>query len=205
MFVGIYFVFCALGSLQLANGAATNTSLTKTRRGGTVTVPEECKNQNYCTIKPDDYPQERINEIIREKYKDRPFQPEYVMTGSRRSGELEVDPSNTVSDCFSQVEYEPFFAVQSNGDWRTVIQAPEVKYNQIVRMEKCTRVGASCFKGFRVPLGLETICSQSYVTWEFLVYNEDEDNTKVVTVDLPSCCHCRHIRTAFTIPPPRHP
>ncbi|KAJ8727371.1 hypothetical protein PYW07_001490 [Mythimna separata] len=200
MFVGIYFVFCALSSLQLTNGAVTKTNGDSSivfpgptqdvsNRHGTVDVPDKCKGKNFCTVKPADYPQELFNKLFKGKFKEQAFQPTYVMTDDRQGDPDEMD------DCDTTVTYEPLFTVKTNeGDWRTVVQAPEENYLQMVRLESCNRVGNSCFTDFRLPLGLQTLCTQKYNVWEFLVH-DGKDGTEKVKVNLPMCCSCRYKRT----------
>ncbi|KAJ8733496.1 hypothetical protein PYW08_001794 [Mythimna loreyi] len=203
MSVRIYFVFCALSSLQLAKGAVTKTNSDATivfpgptqdvsNRRGTVDIPDKCKDKNFCTVKPDDYPQELFNKLFKGKFKEPPFQPTYVMTADRQGDPDEMD------DCETTITYEPLYQVKANDDdWRTVVQAPEENYVQLVRLEACNRVGSSCFTDFRLPLGLETLCTQRYAVWEFLVH-DGKNGTERVTVDLPVCCSCRYKRTAYT-------
>ncbi|KAJ8727370.1 hypothetical protein PYW07_001489 [Mythimna separata] len=200
MFVGIYFIFSALSSLHLINGAATKANDNSTiafRQDVTdgeeiVEVPEECKNQDYCTIKPKNYPQELFNNMLKGKFKG--YQPTYMIDDDLDRDDLEdrAGNPNSMDDCSKTVTFEPVFQVKDNGSWKTVVQAPEENYVQKVRIESCDRVGSSCFNGFEA-LGLQTVCAQMYTPWEIRVSVKGEE-LRTVTVILPSCCSCRYKR-----------
>ncbi|CAD0197282.1 unnamed protein product [Chrysodeixis includens] len=190
MFVGICFVFGAL-SLQLANGAPQNKNSDSSivfpgpvqdvsrRYANNTNLPDKCKNQNYCTVKPDDYPQELFNQMFKGKYKEPIFQPTYVMTDDRQGDPEDMD------DCESKVEFEQLFKVKSQaGEWFTVVQAPDEHFLQMVRIETCLNPGGSCFKEFEGPSEFQVICKQKYNAWEFLV-QDGKSGTKKIHVELP--------------------
>lgn len=197
MFVGIYFILIASCSLDLTNGRVPNKDdpdNTKIIFPGPIqdlsdrydaqNVTDPCKGLDYCTIKPKDYPQELFNKMFKGKYKEPIFQPTYIMTDNRQGDPDEKD------DCDSTVTYEPLYKVRTQaGDMRTVVQAPEENFLQLVRIESCNNAGSSCFNSFRTPADLQTLCKQKYSVWEFLVHDE-KDGTEKVKVDLPICCSC---------------
>nr|XP_021200738.2 uncharacterized protein LOC110384033 [Helicoverpa armigera] len=201
MFLGFYLVFCALNSLHLTNGATTKKKVDYStiifpgpiqdlsNRYGTPNISDRCKNQNFCTVKPDDYPEELFNNLFKGKFKEPVFQPTYVMTDDRQG-----DPDD-MDNCDSTVVYEPLYNVKTRqGDWRTVVQAPKENYVQMVRLETCNEVGSVCFTEFKVPLGLQPFCKQKYSVWEFLVH-DGNDGTEKIKVDLPICCSCHYKKT----------
>ncbi|CAH1637306.1 unnamed protein product [Spodoptera littoralis] len=190
---------CMLSSLQLANGASTTkdgdssivfpgpTQDIKNRYGNV--VPEKCKDMNFCTVKPNDYPQDLFNKIFKGKFKEPIFQPTFMMTDDRQGDPDEVD------DCDTVVTFEPLYKVKSlEGEWRTVVQAPEENYLQMVRIESCKSVGSACFTSFRDPTGLKPFCKQKYSVWEFLVH-DGKNGTEKIKVNLPTCCACQYKRS----------
>ncbi|KAM3960967.1 uncharacterized protein ACR2FA_004917 [Aphomia sociella] len=149
-------------------------------------IPEECKNKNFCTIKPRGYPQERYNQLF--KGKKIVSQPALIISDiADRQG----DPDEH-DGCESEVSYEPLYKVRSKrGDWRTVVQAPEENYVQMVRLESCREPRATCFTEVGTFPGITTMCIQKISTWEFLVDN-GKNSTEKVKADLPVCCSCHY-------------
>ncbi|XP_075971340.1 uncharacterized protein LOC142973489 [Anticarsia gemmatalis] len=200
MFVGIRFVFIALCSFQLSIAAVTKKDDDYTKivfpgpiqdlstRYGTPNKTDPCAGLTYCTVKPDDYPQELFNKMFEGKYKEPIYQPTYIMTDDRQGDPDEVD------NCEVTVTYEPLYKVSNKqGVWRTVVQAPEKNFLQMVRLETCNEIGSSCFEPFQAPVDLQTSCKQTYGVWEFLVHAEDGSSEPAkFKADLPICCSCHY-------------
>ncbi|XP_026749215.3 uncharacterized protein LOC113509994 [Galleria mellonella] len=195
------FVFClAAYYVQYADGAARKTGdvspivypgpikeVTENRYGSPDDdVPPQCRNQNYCTVKPHGYPQERFNQLFKGA-KPLP-QPTLIIS---EIGDRQGDPDEH-DGCESDVTYEPLYRVRTKrGDWRTVVQAPEENYVQMVRLEICNDLGASCFTDVGTFPGITTLCKQKTSTWEFLVDN-GRNGTERVKAELPVCCSCHY-------------
>ncbi|KAJ8733498.1 hypothetical protein PYW08_001796 [Mythimna loreyi] len=198
MFVGIYFVFCTICSLQLANGAATltndSTGLTPdvsfvSNRLGTYEVPEECQGLNYCHVKPDDYPEEVFDEMFKGKF-EIPIYPRPAENIQNRMG----DPDE-IDDCEVFVDYRPMYKLQAiDGTWFTVVQSPKHHYLQSLRLESCRNKGARCFVEFVwLPKAiLAPVCTQIYNECSFLVSASDGSGIRTIRVLLPTCCTCRY-------------
>ncbi|KAL4711669.1 hypothetical protein ACJJTC_003436 [Scirpophaga incertulas] len=154
-------------------------------------IPEACKHKQYCTIKPRSYPQEKFNGLFKSKA---PVEtPSLVVTdiNDRQGDPEEVDNCDTI------VEFEPLYKVRSKkGDWRTVVQAPEKNYVQMVRLETCREESQACFTVFPKLPSYVTGCKQKYSTWEFVVEAEDgSGKTEKLRTDLPTCCSCHYKQT----------
>ncbi|XP_059056758.1 uncharacterized protein LOC131850527 [Achroia grisella] len=149
-------------------------------------LPSQCKNKNYCSIKPPGYPQDRYNKLF--KGSKTVSQPTLII--SQIEDRLE-DPDEH-DGCESDVSYEPLYKVRTKrGDWRFVVQAPEENYVQMVRLETCREPGTSCFTDIGTFNGITTMCKQKTSTWEFLVDN-GRNGTEKAKVDLPVCCSCHY-------------
>ncbi|CAB3226559.1 unnamed protein product [Arctia plantaginis] len=198
MFVKTLFVFITICNLQLTRAAVTKNDKSNSQivfpgpvqdlghRYGTPNETDPCEGQNFCTIKPPDYPQEIFNNIFRGKYKEPIFRPSYVLTDSRAGDSEEAD------NCASKVKYEPIYQVRPDtlSKWRMVAQAPQENFNQLIRLEVCAApVDVPCFTKFRGPMDLEATCMQKYSVWEVLVHDE-KGGTETLKVDLPACCSC---------------
>lgn len=155
-------------------------------RYGSDDVPEECKNKNFCTIKPPDYPQDQFNQMFKGT-KPLP-QPTLIIesVADRQGGPEQID------NCESTISYEPLYKVRSKrGDWRTVVQAPEENYVQMVRLETCQETEGGCFTALPPSPEIVTFCKQKFSVWEFLVASENNGTEKVKT-ELPICCSCHY-------------
>ncbi|KAJ8727369.1 hypothetical protein PYW07_001488 [Mythimna separata] len=173
MFVGIYFIFSALSSLHLINGAAAEDDYS-------FVIPEECKNQNYCTIRPQNSAEELDN-------KEQFPEPTYVQLANRRS-----DP-DLRDGCETTVEYKLLTHVKSiDGQWHAVVEEHDKNFLQTVRIERCKNTGGKCFEDFmRIPPGVKTFCNQKLTPWQFVVH-AGHGTVKRVKVKLPTCCVCRY-------------
>ncbi|CAG9795402.1 unnamed protein product [Diatraea saccharalis] len=90
--------------------------------------------------------------------------------------------------------YEQLYKVKSdNGEWRTVVQAPEKNFVQKVRLETCLSENQECFEVILKMPGFKTYCKQQYNKWSFVVEATDgSSNTENITVSLPTCCSCHY-------------
>ncbi|CAH0764029.1 unnamed protein product [Diatraea saccharalis] len=154
-------------------------------------IPEKCRNKNYCTIKPVDYPQERFNSMIKSK------SLQQVSLVQSDLDDRQGDPEE-IDNCETLVEFEPLYRVRTKlGDWYTVVQAPEKNYVQKVRTETCKGNDQPCFTIFPQKDSYTTFCKQKFSTWEFVV--EAKGGTgkfETVKIDLPTCCSC-HYKITF--------
>ncbi|CAH0764028.1 unnamed protein product [Diatraea saccharalis] len=150
-------------------------------------IPEKCRNKNYCTIKPVDYPQERFNSMIKSK------SLQQVSLVQSDLDDRQGDPEE-IDNCETLVEYDKLYKVKSDdGQWRTVVQAPEKNYVQKVRLETCQGGDQECFEGILLLPGYKTYCKQQYSKWSFMVDTTDgSGNTENITVNLPTCCSCHY-------------
>ncbi|XP_028033159.1 uncharacterized protein LOC114245255 [Bombyx mandarina] len=149
-------------------------------------VPEECRDKNFCTIKPPDYPQARFNDM----FKDTEYEPQPNLV-IEAFGDRQGDP-DAEDNCPTDITFEPLFLVRSrSGDWRTVVQAPEKNYLQKVRLETCKQVGGTCFVDLNLTPDIVTFCKQKYSVWEFLV-DDGKNGTETIQSELPICCSCHY-------------
>ncbi|XP_063360727.1 uncharacterized protein LOC134649826 [Cydia amplana] len=153
-------------------------------------VPDECKDQNFCTIKPPDYPQEQFDKMFKGtklgKLPNLVLNDSLVDFPNRQGGPGDED------DCRTTVTYEPLYKVRTKrGDWRTVVQAEQENYVQKVRLETCLKPQSKCFTRFGEIPGIETYCRQNYNDWE-LVVSDGKGGTETVTTSLPVCCSCHY-------------
>ncbi|XP_073942697.1 uncharacterized protein isoform X2 [Choristoneura fumiferana] len=161
-------------------------------RYGTVDVPEECKDLNYCTVKPPDYPQEMFDKMFKGSKLGKlpnlviPSQAE-IDLGNRQGGPGELD------DCRATVTYEPLYKVRNKrtGDWRVVVNSEQENYVQKVRLETCSKPDTKCFIEYPEAIGYETFCKQKYNDWEIMV-SDGQGNTETITTALPVCCSCHY-------------
>ncbi|KAG6445811.1 uncharacterized protein LOC115440687 isoform X1 [Manduca sexta] len=226
------FVILAIGGSQAANAASAKktTEYVPIKYPGPIQqietkygtdedhVPEQCKNKNFCTIKPADYPQEQFNAMFKgtavRRTRDLKTEEWTVPTCDRRLQPLEpTDDQKTLppptlfieaygdrqgdpdafDNCDTEVTYEPLYKVRSaRGQWHTVIQAPEENYIQKVRLETCKEVESSCFTAVSslVPT-ITTFCKQKYSVWQVLV-SDGNNGTEPIKVELPICCSCHY-------------
>ncbi|XP_030020960.1 uncharacterized protein LOC115440687 isoform X2 [Manduca sexta] len=195
------FVILAIGGSQAANAASAKktTEYVPIKYPGPIQqietkygtdedhVPEQCKNKNFCTIKPADYPQEQFNAMFKGT-KTLPPPTLFIEAYGDRQG----DP-DAFDNCDTEVTYEPLYKVRSaRGQWHTVIQAPEENYIQKVRLETCKEVESSCFTAVSslVPT-ITTFCKQKYSVWQVLV-SDGNNGTEPIKVELPICCSCHY-------------
>ncbi|XP_060801838.1 uncharacterized protein LOC106142789 [Amyelois transitella] len=197
MFTQILVLFVAVYYVKLANGAISNKppdaivypgptqEVLQTRYGSEDDVPEECRGQNYCFVKPPNYPQDKYNRMFADMKDVK--QPSVIISElDDRTG----DPGEK-DGCDSVVTYEPLYQVQAGGRWRKVVQAPDVNYLQRVRLEKCNDKVPRCFSDYPPVPGITTMCRQKTVSWEFLV-DDEKGGTERVTAELPICCACMY-------------
>ncbi|XP_052740593.1 uncharacterized protein LOC112046258 isoform X2 [Bicyclus anynana] len=147
-------------------------------------VHDSCRDLTYCTIKPDDYPDDKFNEMFK-GYKSLP-QPtliEELKPDDNRQGHPDDE-----DDC-----YEPLYTVRPKRDdpWRTVIQAPEQDFVQRVRLETCSEPDSACFTNLALTSDYLTFCKQKVVTWEVLVA-KGKNETEKIKAELPICCSCHY-------------
>ncbi|GBP18909.1 hypothetical protein EVAR_20441_1 [Eumeta japonica] len=156
-------------------------------------VPELCRGKTYCTIMPDDYPEEKYNEMFK-AFKGAPPPPalEEVVIVNRQG-----DPDDK-DDCESIVTYDRLYKVKEvNKDvWRTVVQAPKSDYVQRVRLETCKNTEASCFTNFMSTSQYSTFCKQKFNTWEVVV-DDGNGGTEKIKTELPVCCSCHYKPTSI--------
>ncbi|XP_032512800.2 uncharacterized protein LOC116766801 [Danaus plexippus] len=148
-------------------------------------VPLSCKGQTYCTIKTEDYPEKKFNEMLKGRKVFR--QPQLLLNPLQNK---QGDP-NDKNDCESEISYEPLYKVREGIDkpWRYVVQSSEHDYIQKVRLERCLNPNGSCFTQFSSFLGYGTYCKQENSYWEVLV-SKGENETEVIKAELPVCCSC---------------
>ncbi|OWR48541.1 uncharacterized protein LOC116766785 [Danaus plexippus] len=156
-------------------------------------VPISCKGQNYCTVKTDDYPEDKFNEMFK-GYNAFP-QPKLIWDPLQNK-QGSADDEN---DCASEISYDPLYKVKESGDkpWRTVVQAPKHDFVQKVRLEKCVNTDASCFTKFSTDI-YTTHCKQTYGVWEVLV-SKGDNQTELIKAELPICCSCYYAKTPLIL------
>ena len=83
--------------------------------------------------------------------------------------------------------------------FRFIINAPELRYIQAVRIEKCRETGSSCrlrgglsFEDF----GVRTVCRQKYTYRKMLALAED-GSEEVDLFKFPSCCICYQVEESL--------
>ncbi|KAL0882141.1 hypothetical protein ABMA27_000700 [Loxostege sticticalis] len=204
MFTGTLVLFITLHSVLQIHGATTKhgaddkiifpgpiQEVTLNRYGGSDEgskdegVPDECKNKNYCTIKPPDYPQKKFDSLI--KHRIPLNQPTLDGLEDKQGDPDEVD------NCESIVEFEPLYKVRAEtGGWRTVVQSPEKNFVQLVRLETCREAMAPCFTVFPMLPTYTTFCKQKFTTWHFVVDVDTPgvNKTETIRAQLPTCCSC---------------
>ncbi|XP_063824472.1 uncharacterized protein LOC135074094 isoform X2 [Ostrinia nubilalis] len=227
MFTGILLFFISLHSISQLNGAHVHGPDDKIFFPGPIKeavplnrygssnnevskgdVPDECKNKNYCTVKPPDYPQKKFDSLIKHRpslanmiRQKRSAEEVSTTTGSTIPLNTPVldgledkqgDPDE-VDNCETIIEFEPLYKVKSEtGGWRTVVQSPEKNFVQLVRLETCKAASSPCFTVFPKLPTYTTFCKQKYTTWHFVVDVEsgEANKTETIPVDLPTCCSC---------------
>ncbi|CAB3226560.1 unnamed protein product [Arctia plantaginis] len=152
----------------------------------TVNKPDSCDGLTYCSVKPNDYPQERFNKMYEGKILEPMFQPIALQVDDRQG-----DPA-MINNCETNVTFGPLYTVLSqSGEWRTVIQAPEKNFLQAARLETCKEADTPCFLKYKSPPNLRATCRQQYNTMEFLV-DDNKGGTEKIHADLPICCSCHY-------------
>ncbi|XP_052740594.1 neurotrophin 1 [Bicyclus anynana] len=144
-------------------------------------IPESCRNQTFCTIKTEDYPEEPLTKHF-ENHKM--ILQREIHTRKRRFGDEDG------FECQYETSFEPLFKVKNrDGQWRTVIQSAD--RIQRFRLNICSNPGESCTNGIEETgiMGFVSICKQLYTLMEITVL-KDNNETENIYAQLPTACTC---------------
>ncbi|KAG6445806.1 uncharacterized protein LOC115440686 [Manduca sexta] len=156
-----------------------------------VEMPEQCAGMNFCVHKHEDYPDEAIENLLKDSKKMYEEYPEdFVLRIGPEQDQMAED------ECASTSHVDPIYEiVDIHGNIRFVVQSE--RFKQIIRIEQCEQPGR-LMSGTRNINGelLDIVhleCKQCTMNYKFTVLGLDRKSLEAVDVQggLPVCCSCR--------------
>ncbi|XP_021200628.2 uncharacterized protein LOC110383964 [Helicoverpa armigera] len=158
-------------------------------------MPASCQGQSYCFEKGDDYPDDKIEELLQDLLESEVDQNTPQAIGSR-FGDTYDEP-----DCESTSTEGPiYYITDTNNKVRVVVQLPK-KFQQIYSVKRCANEGpikkdTSHFLLRTTLRKYKMECVTTKMNFDFFVLNEDETGPKMEIASakdgIPVCCKCRY-------------
>ncbi|CAH0605602.1 unnamed protein product [Chrysodeixis includens] len=162
------------------------------RRKLSVKIPKECKNSQFCTIRPEGY--DKIERMINSL-----LLPDMIDNMEHRNGPTIIERPETVADnCPSIKRTESYYFVRNKNDTNVDIIVQTSRLRQSLEVVKCEtgkiRGGKDqqCFQSLGLnSFNMKFNCEETIATRSLLVYDPVVNKLKEKSYPISVCCSCK--------------
>ncbi|XP_035438734.1 uncharacterized protein LOC118268376 [Spodoptera frugiperda] len=179
---GLFLLVVQISFMTTSNGTPMGVNLD-------IEVPEECKGQGFCSVRPRGYDaiEEKLNSIL----------PQHIIDLHTRSSDLsDFYPDDVADNCPSTITTQSVYMYDHDSDEADIIVQTKLIPQQITEV-KCDRQqmgnGDQCFMKMALN-GVKTSCREQMAERTLLVYDRRIDKIRMKSYNISVCCSC-HITT----------
>ncbi|XP_022825546.1 uncharacterized protein LOC111355730 [Spodoptera litura] len=179
MAFGLFLLVVQISLLGSNNGTPLGASLD-------IDVPEECKGQGFCAVRPQGYDaiEKRLNDIL----------PRHNMIDFHTRSSESTNPDENADNCPSIVTTKSVYIYGHNPEEVDIIVQTKLIPQQITEV-KCAydqmENGDECFANLGLSnLGMKSSCQEHIAERSLLVYDPRIDKVKMKNYNITVCCSC---------------